>query len=132
MTEKDRRDIAMSLLMAGKARSITLHDDTISRRKAYDMLADYYHIRTSVQRFALKEAIHRIPPAEPDTAFWVCHADQDDKDWLIWSCSKCGYIRTKGWAATIEGKRPEACFCENCGSRITQGDAADKNKEEKE
>ena len=129
MTEKDRRDIAVSLLMAEKERSITLPDDTVSRRKAYEILADYYHIRTDVQRIALKEALLRVPQEKQDTAFWVCHADQDDKDWLIWSCSKCGYVRTKGWAATREGKRPEACFCENCGSRITQ--EAKDDKEEK-
>ena len=130
MTEKDRRDIAVSLLMAEKERSITLPDDTISRRKAYEMLADYYHIRTDVQRIALKEALLRVPQEEQNTAFWVCHADKDDKDWNIWSCSKCGYVRTKGWTATREGKWPKACFCEACGARIMQ--RAKDDKEEKE
>lgn len=36
--------------------------------------------------------------------------------WNVWRCSECGYIRSEGWAHTINGKKPSACFCENCGA----------------
>lgn len=36
----------------------------------------------------------------------------------VWSCSSCGYVRKRGWAATQEGQRPTAVICENCGARM--------------
>ena len=56
-----------------------------------------------------------------ETAFWNRNAEWDYKvrqHWNIWSCSKCGYIRTKGWENTSEGRKPKANFCECCGRRI--------------
>ncbi len=44
--------------------------------------------------------------------------------WNRWSCSYCGYVRTKGWATTLEGHKPNALFCENCGAKM------DERKEE--
>lgn len=40
--------------------------------------------------------------------------------WNRWSCSCCGYVRTKGWAVTVEGHKPKAMLCENCGARMDE------------
>ena len=39
--------------------------DFISRKDAYKVLSDYYHHRTATQHDALKEALSRVPSAEP-------------------------------------------------------------------
>ena len=41
--------------------------------------------------------------------------------WNRWSCSCCGYVRTKGWATTLEGHKPNALICENCGAKMDEG-----------
>ena len=58
--------------------------DLISRQAAYDTLAEYYHLRTETQRESLKEALSRVPPAQPE---W---------EELLVICDVCGHaIRVK-------------------------------------
>lgn len=58
---------------------------------------------------------------------WMLEQEKSDGygNWNRWSCSCCGYVRTKGWAATSEGHKPQARFCENCGAKM------DERKEDK-
>lgn len=54
---------------------------------------------------------------------WILEIDmQFEKDgfpaWYKWICSECGYIRTAGWASSIEGRKPKAKYCENCGVKM--------------
>lgn len=41
-------------------------DDLISRQAAYEVLSEYYHHRTDVQHEGLREALGRVPSAQPD------------------------------------------------------------------
>ena len=41
---------------------------TITRQAAYDVLTEYYHHHTDVQHAALREALSRVPAAEPNLA----------------------------------------------------------------
>ncbi len=60
---------------------------------------------------------------------WVRDADLIDGDvWVRWSCSKCGYARTRGWEDTEAGTKPQAKLCENCGARMDEEE--DENAEE--
>ena len=34
--------------------------------------------------------------------------------WVIWRCSNCGYVRSRGYS--YDGEKPSAKFCENCGA----------------
>ena len=42
----------------------------ISRQKAYEVLTEYYHHNTKVQHDALREALDRVPSAEPERK-WI-------------------------------------------------------------
>lgn len=39
--------------------------DLISRQEAYETLSEYYHHRTEIQHKGLREALDRVPSAEP-------------------------------------------------------------------
>lgn len=58
--------------------------DLISRQAAYDTLTEYYHHTTETQHEALKEALSRVPTAQPE---W---------EELLVICDVCGHaIRVK-------------------------------------
>ena len=40
--------------------------DTISRQAAYETLTEYYHHTTEIQHKALREALERVPSAQPE------------------------------------------------------------------
>ena len=40
--------------------------DLISRQATYDTLTEYYHHRTDVQHEALRDALNRVPSAQPE------------------------------------------------------------------
>ncbi len=56
---------------------------------------------------------------------WILEQEEYDSygygNWNRWRCSCCGYIRTKGWAATSEGHKPKAMLCEKCGAKMDGG-----------
>ena len=41
--------------------------------------------------------------------------------WVLWECSECGYVRTRGWAHTKDGRKPRAYFCERCSAEMMEG-----------
>ena len=68
-----------------------------------------------------RRLLDSIPPADVKPIVkgeWKCVSKEYPNYglWNKWCCSCCGYIRTTGWEHTSEGKRPNACFCENCGA----------------
>ena len=42
-------------------------DDLISRHDVYDTLTDYYHHTTQTQHDALRDALSRVPSAQPES-----------------------------------------------------------------
>ena len=82
--------------------------DLISRQQAYEVLTDYYHHKTDVQHDALKEALSRVPSAEPEQhrGEWI----EDVHKRGFSECSKCGYI-----AVGVLSRR-HYNFCPNCGA----------------
>ena len=59
-------------------------NDAISRQAAYDTLTEYYNLRTETQRESLKEALSRVPTAQPE------------REELLVICDVCGHaIRVK-------------------------------------
>lgn len=69
-------------------------NDSISRQDAYNTLTEYYHHRTETQHEALKEALERVPDAEPDTSLYVDGFDDGFK------------AGTQRWIPVVE-KEPE-------------------------
>ena len=72
-----------------------------------------------------RRLLDTIPPADVKPVVrgeWKCETKSvrmgynDYEDWNKWFCSACGYTRNEGWKHTYEGKRPNVCFCENCGA----------------
>lgn len=50
---------------------------------------------------------------------WECDSewvDEAGQSRFVWKCSKCGFIRSRGWEYTKDGRKPTAKFCENCGA----------------
>ena len=63
------------------------------------------------------------------TAFWVCQDtwnDMERQNWRVWFCSKCGHVRAKGWSYSKDGRKPDARYCENCGSKIVEPEKQEK------
>ena len=81
--------------------------DIIRREDAYKVLTDYYHHRTDVQHNALREALNKIPSAEPErkTGKWIHDGSNWENRWL---CSACGYK----WFI----RKGEAHYCPHCGA----------------
>ena len=74
-----------------------------------------------------KEIIENEPTIEAEPVRhgkWVLEQEKFDGygfgNWNRWSCSCCGYVRTKGLAVTAEGHKPKAVLCENCGARMDE------------
>ena len=45
-----------------------MENDPISRQAAYEVLTEYYHHTQETQHEALREALSRVPPAQPESA----------------------------------------------------------------
>ena len=81
--------------------------------------------------------VKNLPSAQPSNgACWGCQCEKVEKlqserekgewiqkrldynndVWIRWECSRCGYLREKGWKYILEAKKPEALFCEMCGA----------------
>ena len=78
---------------------------------------------------AIKSIIDDIPTAKVEEVShgeWVRDADLIDEDvWVRWSCSECGYVRTRGWEDTNAGTKPWAKLCENCGAKMDEKENSD-------
>lgn len=84
--------------------------DLISRQAAYETLSEYYHHRTEIQHKGLREALDRVPSAEPVRmkGKWL---DYTCMNWHGWHCSECDYETQK-----------KTRYCPNCGAFMSEGD----------
>lgn len=84
--------------------------DPIDREAAYEVLSDYYHHRTEFQHMALRDALSRVPSAQPEakTPTWK-EEDRFVKGYFTWYpyCPKCDHEVVTG-----------QCYCEICGQHI--------------
>lgn len=88
--------------------------DLISREEAFKVLSEYYHQRTEIQHYALREALSRVPSVESKTAVWIGEGDgyADGNVVLdMWYCSNCDYCYE-------DDEKPNWNFCPNCGARM--------------
>ena len=72
----------------------------------------------------VRQMIEKLPSAQPVRyGKWILEQEEYDGygNWNRWRCSCCGYVRTKGWAATSEGHKPKAMLCEKCGAKMDGG-----------
>ena len=83
--------------------------DLIDRQAAYDTLTDYYHHRTATQHEALRDALSRVPSAQPErkTGRWKEEPDPYGFFDTIPVCSECGCTTTM---------RTKTLFCPHCGA----------------
>lgn len=86
--------------------------DLIDRESAYKVLTEYYHHSTEKQHRALREALKRVPSAEPKKGKWIDMGDFEQ-------CSVCmtthlKTIHTK-YGAVIWMKSD---YCPYCGARM--------------
>ena len=51
-----------------------MSENLISKEQAYEVLSEYYHHKTEIQHKALREALDRVPSAEPEDKCGECDA----------------------------------------------------------
>lgn len=88
--------------------------DLISRKEALKTLLAYYHIRTITQCNALKEALDRVPSAEPKKGRWIGEGDGYADGYIVydsWYCSNCDYCYE-------DDEEPDWNYCPNCGAKM--------------
>ena len=102
-------------------------NDSINRHQAIEAIAcaiwhypnlsflsDYDHAHELAE-----DALKRLSSEESGRKLgkWTAtYSDYDDDVWVSWKCSNCDYVRKKGWKHTDDGKKPDALFCEICGT----------------
>lgn len=67
-----------------------------------------------------------VMPVQPKRGKWISYSQfypEVNTHWVKWECSECGYVRTKGWEGTTDGRCPTAMICENCGAIMEKGEA---------
>ena len=92
-----------------------MKSDLISREKAFDVLSEYYHHRLESQHFALKEALSRVPSAEPERKHGRWLPDNTcvyETRFICSSCNESMVIPTIGFTKY----KPIWDFCPNCGA----------------
>lgn len=90
----------------------------IDADKACEVLTDYYHLRTDIQRQALVEALGRVPTidAEPvRRGRWLLE-DNPDTGWYRIACSKCG--EDVAPIAPCLGRVVTWDYCPYCGAKM--------------
>ena len=83
--------------------------DYIDRQVAYNTLTNYYHHRTEAQHDALKDALSRVPSAQPETAKRIVGKSRNGMT-LWYQCDMCN-----------EPVDAQDNFCCGCGRRLTDG-----------
>ena len=64
--------------------------DLISREKAYEVLTEYYHHKTEMQHKALREALDRVPSAQPEQRTCVnCGRTVNNGGWYADGRTRC-------------------------------------------
>lgn len=81
--------------------------------EVYKVLTDYYHLRTEIQRKALKEAIERMPTVEAEPikhGHWIFNPkDAIEMMFTLPKCSECGAESPNG-----------GNYCPNCGAKMDE------------
>ena len=85
--------------------------DLIDRQKAYEVISDYYHHTTDVQHEALREALNRVPSAEPERKAGKWLWKLADNGWADHVCSVCGWTKNTDIHVSLGYK-----YCPNCGA----------------
>ena len=88
--------------------------DLISRKKAYEVLTEYYHHCTDVQHKALWDALGRVPDAQPERkkGEWIYNISEVFPADSMMECDQC------------HAEQPLTCddnFCPHCGSDMRGG-----------
>ena len=116
---------------AGATGGGNVMDDYISRNAALSALDDAE--RNNFHNSVLwpdhveecREVLRDVPASDVrpvKRGKWIQKAEQVGKDyWVLWECSECGYVRTRGWAHTQDGRKPKAYFCERCSADMREG-----------
>lgn len=76
-------------------------------------------------RDAAESVIDDLPSVQSKYGKWEPYSQfypEVNTHWVSWECSECGYMRTKGWEGTTNGRCPTAKICENCGARMERGE----------
>lgn len=98
-------------------------DDYISRKAAIIGLAASSLMPHQIDDAA--EALRLVPAADVRPVVrgkWMQKAEPVAGNyWVLWECSECGYVRTRGWAHTKDGRKPRAYFCERCSAEMMEG-----------
>lgn len=91
---------------------------------AFEVLTDYYHLRTDIQRQALVEALERVPTIEVEPVKhgrWIKHLFE--REWDICSYCKTGTKRRE-YGVTDEGKEWVTeygyKYCPWCGAKMEE------------
>lgn len=79
----------------------------IDANAAYDILTAYYHQRTEIQRKALREALDRVPTAEP------CN-DAISRQAAINVALEAGATRAANRIKQLPSAQPEIIRCKDC------------------
>ena len=91
--------------------------DLIERRAAYTFLTEYYNHRTELQHKNLKEALSRVPSAQPERKTGMWNIIQGN----IVVCSECGMGAPKTMTGCLVNRHLEpnrTNFCPNCGAKM--------------
>ena len=92
--------------------------DLIDRERTYKVLVDYYHIRMPIQLASLREALNRVPTAEPKRGHNL--ADEQPRLARIFYCSECGYGFNDIFLCNEADYPIEPNYCPNCGVRMDE------------
>ena len=108
--------------------------DLISRQAAYETLSEYYHHSTEIQHKGLREALSRVPSAEPEYTIEMQESDIDEavkrvRDARVTILPSAEPVRMKGkWIEKEVHENPKAagieewqsCKCSVCGRYDTK------------
>ena len=88
----------------------------VSIAEVYNTLADYYHIRTDIQRASLLEALLKVHPADVKPVrhgHWFSHPRS--REWQV--CSVC-HTGTKTGESGAGFTRYMYHYCPHCGAKL--------------
>lgn len=86
--------------------------DYISREAAYETLSEYYHLRTEIQHFSLRDALGRVPAADVKP---VARGKWKLLEGGAGRCSNCKRVLKYVW--DYDSSDP---FCSECGADMRE------------
>ena len=100
-----------------------MSDDLVRRWDVFVYLTEYYNHRTELQHDCLKQALSRVPSAEPErkTGKWEVHNildyEQRPTGRKVGRGPFCGRL-TGDFRTVIESNRELTNLCPNCGAEM--------------